>query len=349
MNPIYYILFILPVIWSRRLTSKPSSKKYKYNLPLFWKIGKKYEFQDKPPRKIIFNGFPIAIYKDNKNKLIAVSDICVHRGASLSCGKVLSNNCLQCPYHGWEYNKGLVHSIPGLPEVNKSTFGVPQFEIQEINQDIYLRPTYDLNSQKGSFLNHSVYIPPEENDSSFIKISGSIHIKRPYNMITENVLDMMHISYVHSFGNSLSPVPFDIHFEDLNEIAGRTTFHYTSAPTSMSKLIGGAKFVIVENEFHLPDVTVTRVNANKITKTIITHCYPINKNESIFHFDLYRNFFTSDWFNPLFELQMYITLKEDLKILNNIYDKYQLGFISNKFDITQVKYRSKIRKIMNNI
>jgi hypothetical protein len=37
-------------------------------------------------------------------------------------------------------------------------------------------------------------------------------------------------------------------------------------------------------------------------------------------------------------------VKEDLNILNNIYPDYILGFMSNKFDITQIKYRSKIKK-----
>ena len=49
----------------------------------------------------------------------------------------------------------------------------------------------------------------------------------------------------------------------------------------MSLLIGGAQIVEVENEFHLPDATVTRVKANDITKTIITHCYPLAKKIDI--------------------------------------------------------------------
>ena len=165
-------------------------------------------------------------------------------------------------------------------------------------------------------------------------------------LITENVLDMMHISYVHSFGNSLAPVPFKIDYDDINELSGRTTFHYTAGRTSMSRLIGGAKYVKVENEFHLPDVTVTRVKANNIVKTIITHCYPIGKNESMLHFDLYRNFLTSSLFDPLFEYQMKITLDEDVDILNWLYDDHILGFMSNKYDITQIKYREKTKKLL---
>ena len=74
-------------------------------------------------------------------------------------------------------------------------------------------------------------------------------------------------------------------------------------------------------------------------KTIVTHCYPIGKNESILHYDLYRNFMTVPVMDQLFYSQMDITLREDVDILNGIYDNYIKGFINTKFDITQLKFR----------
>lgn len=343
---ILFYLMLFSHVSTLRVSTKPSVSRYKHNLPLFWKLTKKNYITNKP-RKFIFDNYPIVVYRDHTNKIVALSDICVHRAASLSQGKLLNNNCLQCPYHGWEYKDGLVQSIPGSPDIKKGLFGVPQFETKILNDDIYIRPTYDINAEKGNIYNHTIFVPPEANNTNFVRVSGIRHLKRPNNLVTENVLDMMHISYVHSFGNSLAPVPFKIEYDDIDELAGKTTFHYTAGATSMSRLVGGAKYVKVENEFHLPDVTVTRVHANKIVKTIITHCYPIGKNESILHFDLYRNFFTNPILDPLFEYQMKVTLDEDVRILNQIYDEYLLGFMSNKFDITQTKYREKVKKLLN--
>ena len=345
LNVIFCILIILNCD-GYKISTKPSSVKYKNNLPLFWKLLKKKDISNRP-QKIIFDNFPINVYKDYNGEIVATSDICVHRGASLSEGKLLVSNCIQCPYHGWEFKDGLVENIPGCPDTKKELFGVPKFETKIVNDDLYLCPTYDINSEKGNKYNHTIFIPPEATDSNFVRISGNRRLKRPNNLITENVLDMMHISYVHSFGNSLAPIPFKIDYKDLGELSGRTTFHYNAGPNSMSKIIGGAKYVKVENEFHLPDVTVTRVHANNIVKTIVTHCYPISKNESILHYDLYRNFFTSPLINPLFEYQMRVTLDEDVYILNQIYDDYIRGFMSNKFDVTQTKYREKIKKLKN--
>tara|TARA_A100000164_G_C21712121_1_gene678710 strand:- start:214 stop:864 length:651 start_codon:yes stop_codon:yes gene_type:complete len=193
-----------------------------------------------------------------------------------------------------------------------------------------------------------IYTPPEAHDNSFVRVQGLKHIKRPHFLITENVLDMMHISYVHSFGNQISPIPYEVKYEELNDYSGKTTFYYTAGPTSMSSIIGNAKQVKVENEFHLPDTTVTRVFAGKIVKTIVTNCYPIGKNESILHFDLYRNFLEFPVFDWLFQKQMDITLQEDIDIINGIYDNHIRGFMNTKYDVTQLKYREKWNKYFIN-
>lgn len=349
----FYLLLLsflnLSTSFNKPIVTKPSFKFYNNFLPLFWKIGKSNNFKKNISKKITFNDFPICIYRDNDEKLIAISDICVHRGASLSSGKII-NNCIQCPYHGWEYKSGVIDNVPGCPEMNKKTFGVPRFEVNEINDDIYIRPSFDINSEKGNKHNHTIYIPPEALDNNYVRISGMKKIKMPNQLITENILDMLHISYVHSFGNSLSPIPFEIDYEELNELSGKTTFHYTAGQTSMSKVIGGASFVKVENEFHLPDATVTRVYAREdIVKTIVTHCYPINENESILYYDLYRNFLVNPIFDSLFQYQMKVTLDEDVNILKTVHKDYNKGFMSTKFDVTQTKYREKKKKLLNKI
>ena len=95
MYILYLFLFInIVCIYPYSIKTKPSSSKYKYNIPLYWKIASKKSFTDNTPKRYLFNGFPIAIYKDNNDNITAISDICVHRGASLSRGKVLNNNML---------------------------------------------------------------------------------------------------------------------------------------------------------------------------------------------------------------------------------------------------------------
>ena len=46
----------------------------------------------------------------------------------------------------------------------------------------------------------------------------------------------------------------------------------------------------------------------------------------------------------LIHTQMEITLKEDIGIINGIYDNYIRGFMNTKYDVTQLKYREKWNK-----
>ena len=46
----------------------------------------------------------LALWRDSKGQACCIADRCCHRGASLSCGKVI-NGKLECPFHGFLYDK----------------------------------------------------------------------------------------------------------------------------------------------------------------------------------------------------------------------------------------------------
>ena len=46
---------------------------------------------------------------------------------------------------------------------------------------------------------------------------------------------------------------------------------------------------------------------------------------------------------------MKVTLDEDVDILKKVHNDYNKGFMSTKFDVTQVKYREKKKKITNKL
>lgn len=66
------------------------------------------------PAKIRMLGQDFVVFRDANGKPHCLSDTCVHRGGSLSGGK-MNGDCIQCPYHGWEYNgAGECVRIPSL-------------------------------------------------------------------------------------------------------------------------------------------------------------------------------------------------------------------------------------------
>lgn len=106
-------------------------------------------------------------------------------------------------------------------------------------------------------------------------------------------------------------------------------FRYRAGPTSISKVVGKVKEVVVENEFHLPYTTVTRVRFGKDIKTIYVVAVPINDNLTVVHYKLYRNFmmvhpkdesFINKGIDQFFQSVMTMTLNEDKTILESLYD-----------------------------
>lgn len=51
-------------------------------------------------------GLDLVVYRERKTQAVAVLDsYCPHLGADLSGGRLDENDCLQCPFHGWTFNR----------------------------------------------------------------------------------------------------------------------------------------------------------------------------------------------------------------------------------------------------
>lgn len=68
-------------------------------------------------RREMLLGEPVLLGRMRDGELFAMRDICPHRGVPLSAGKVLSENTVECPYHGWRFRRdGICSAIPSLVE-----------------------------------------------------------------------------------------------------------------------------------------------------------------------------------------------------------------------------------------
>ena len=69
----------------------------------FQAIGLSRSIKTDEIHKITIEGKKYAMYRGPDNKVALIDNVCPHRGADLSKGKIVDGN-VQCPYHGWEYN-----------------------------------------------------------------------------------------------------------------------------------------------------------------------------------------------------------------------------------------------------
>jgi len=195
------------------------------------------------------------MYRHENGPWEIYSDQCPHMGSTFSKkGWKDEKGCLRCPYHGMTFSKGQLQHFPSMMTKSEN----PKLWLPPIHYFLYggmLWYTPIPSSLNSSSL-LLPYLPPEEHDEQFRKIEGFIDINQYQPLVTENVLDMLHISYVHSFGNRLSPFPIDIEYEKLSNHSGQTRFLYSPPHQTISQRVGKVNTVLVENEFHLPTTSL---------------------------------------------------------------------------------------------
>lgn len=318
------------------------------NMPFWYPILPAKELHTKKIHNILFMDEPYVCYKNNDKNYIIHSDVCPHQGASLSkTGWVNENGNLQCGYHGFEFCDGNFCKIPDPsrnPKYFRSKINLKTFPTIKNDDFLFFKPIIDSNLSE-------IFYPPEEYDPNFRAVDGYRIINNNYLSVCENLLDMLHISYVHSFGSRNQPIPFDIKTKRLNNESFQTQFHYFPNENTISNKIGNVPNVIVQNEYHLPTNTITRVFAGNVIKTVFTRSIPISKNKTLLYWKLYRNF----WIDPYFDIFNFIgdglirflmkkTIDEDAEILKNTYDDKREGKLITKYDITIANFRKDVKK-----
>ena len=158
------------------------------------------------------------VYWKHENQYYAIQNRCNHRGAFLSGGVLHpATNCVQCPYHGMEFDgDGILRNIPGqnIPPFSPPVWNQAKFPILEKEGWIYLNILPSPISETPDDDNHN------HREMIFEELEASIPTARRvfYNIpsiptyariVSENLLDILHITYVHTFGNKESPVPLN--------------------------------------------------------------------------------------------------------------------------------------------
>ncbi|MCL5068962.1 MAG: aromatic ring-hydroxylating dioxygenase subunit alpha [Thaumarchaeota archaeon] len=120
----------------------------------------------------------------------AWQDLCLHRGAKLSLGRVEGGR-LVCAYHGWTYNcEGACVNIPAHPgQEPPNRARVRQYSVSEKYGYVWVSrgsPKQEIPSF------------PEWDDRSFRKIyCGPYHVRASGPRVVENFLDVAHLPFVH--------------------------------------------------------------------------------------------------------------------------------------------------------
>ena len=216
------------------------------------------EVKDTPVRVKMLGQY-FALFRDEDGRAHCVSDVCIHRGGSLSGGKV-KKGCLECPYHGWQYDgEGRCQVIPAAgpdrPVPKKAR--VDAYPVEERFGWIWVFAG-DLPEEERPPLP----VFPEYHDTdNWRSVRGEFKWDANYARVCENALDPAHAAFVHGdvFGNPDDPRIHDF-IVDTEEWSGGANFSLTRPPLKgIWKMVKGnvkRPAVEVRNEYHLSGMSV---------------------------------------------------------------------------------------------
>ena len=176
----------------------------------FWYPVMPCESLSEGPQSFVLLGEPLALWLDAEGKPAAVRDRCCHRTAKLSLGSV-ENGCIQCPYHGWQFDaSGVCVKVPqrAAGKAIPATYRVDGFRCTERYGYVWVcleEPISDIP------LIEEVKSPDYRLIHEFYEPWQTAGLR-----VMENELDLAHPTFVHTttFGSEEHPVPDSLDIEE---------------------------------------------------------------------------------------------------------------------------------------
>lgn len=136
---------------------------------------------------------PLALYRTEGGRAVALADACWHRLAPLSMGKVVGRDGIQCPYHGIVYDSlGRCVSMPAQETINPSAT-VPSFPVVERYRYVWV--------WVGDPALADPALVPDMHQMDSPEWAGdglTIHAKCNFQLVLDNLMDLTHEEFVHS-------------------------------------------------------------------------------------------------------------------------------------------------------
>ncbi len=162
----------------------------------FWYPVVRAEDLGATPQKVRILAHDFVVFRDNSGKPAVLADTCIHRGAALSMGKCKEDGTVQCPYHGWRFNReGECTRIPSIGSKVKppARARVDSYPVQE-KYGLVFAFLGDLpEAERPPIMPVDEHGTPEWR-ATLITFDVNYHYERSI----ENGLDPAHNEYVHT-------------------------------------------------------------------------------------------------------------------------------------------------------
>lgn len=144
------------------------------------------------PTRVRIAGDDVVIFRGADNALGALVDRCPHRGVALSLGRVGSDGCLECPFHGWRFGTdGGNHHVPLNPDAKRELLAATPLPVRQIGDLIWIYTAAGTSA------------PSEPNVPEGLVMQGVARVYTErlwtahWTRAMENMLDSPHLPFVH--------------------------------------------------------------------------------------------------------------------------------------------------------
>jgi phenylpropionate dioxygenase-like ring-hydroxylating dioxygenase large terminal subunit len=295
----------------------------------FWYVAELSENLKEEPIHVRMLGFDFVLFRDSAGKAHCLSNLCVHRGASLAHGKV-KGDCIECPYHGWQF-QGEDGACTKIPSLGPDAKIPPRAKV-----DSY--PTQEKYGLVFAFLGDlpesgrpPIMDIPEYGQDGWRVTTQVYEWTANYQRAVENTLDPAHTEFVHpsmGYGGDRD----DYHVPDLTLIeedwgcGTMTTFVSPDLPDSKMKGLKGEGEMEAGAGNHGPSSTWTRLH---FSPHAWAHQYgfstPVDEKHLKRYFLQARNFRTDPEMDPTINERNTAVMMQDKTVIERVEPFYTPG------------------------
>jgi phenylpropionate dioxygenase-like ring-hydroxylating dioxygenase large terminal subunit len=188
----------LPEAQARLSPLRAKGKYSVVHLPNHWFIlATSSELKDAPLARTLM-GTPLVLFRDRNGAAGALLDRCPHRNVPLSGGRVAHDGHVECPYHGWRFDRGgacrAIPSYTGTPEGKaRSCTAYPVIEQQGF---VWVYSTPFLPGET-AMPEKRPHVFERADDPRYVTVRQAIDMNGTMFSAIENALDVPHTAFLH--------------------------------------------------------------------------------------------------------------------------------------------------------
>ena len=275
--------------------------------------------------RVVIAGEPITLGRKRDGTVFALRDICPHRAAPLSAGRIV-DDAVECPYHGWKFGviDGACTDIPALTEaqsMDTTRIKVRHFPTQENGALLWVYFSSDKR-----FVGTPPIDPPRYDFAKNKAVmSDALTLNCHVDHAVIGLMDPAHGPYVHRqwWWRSAQSMHEKSKAFEPRERGFAMAPHSPSSNSFAYKLLGGKP--VTEITFRLPGIRTEEIKVGDKTLLSFTAVTPLDASHTHIRQIFFTDIMTIRLLKPILKMGARKFLRQDA----NMVDLQQMGL---KFD-----------------